>query len=98
MGAVVGGVAKAAGARVLWASEGRSESTGKRAKSAGLEDAGSIAKLVEQSDTILSVCPPESAVDVARAVAARTFNGLYVDGNAVSPGTAREIGRIVSEA
>jgi 3-hydroxyisobutyrate dehydrogenase-like beta-hydroxyacid dehydrogenase len=81
----------------LWASEGRSRSTGKRAENAGLEDAGSVARLVEQSDVVLSVCPPESAVDVARAVASRTFHGLYVDGNAVSPGTAREIGRIVSE-
>lgn len=41
------------------------------------------------------MAPPHAAVDVARAVAALRFTGLFVDANAVSPETAREIGRIV---
>src|SRR5262249_11958931 len=41
---------------------------------------------------LLSVCPPHAAIEVARATAG--FEGLYVDANAVSPDTAREIGSL----
>ncbi|MGH7354711.1 MAG: DUF1932 domain-containing protein [Candidatus Rokuibacteriota bacterium] len=98
MGAMVGASARADGARVLWASEGRGPATPRRADAAGLEDAGTLAELVRRSLVILSVCPPDAAVDVARTVAAARFRGLYVDGNAVSPQTAREIGSIVAKA
>ncbi len=64
----------------------------------GLEDGGTLAALVTASDVILSVCPPEAAADVARAVGALGFSGLYVDANAVSPATAREVGAIVEKA
>jgi len=94
MGSEVGASARAAGARVVWASEGRGGATRDRAAAAGLEDVGSLRALVAASDVILSVCPPDAALDVARAVAAIGFSGLYVDGNAVSPATAREIGRV----
>jgi len=47
---------------------------------------------------ILSVVPPHGAADLARAVAAFGFGGLYVDANAVAPATAREIGRVVEAA
>jgi len=46
----------------------------------------------------VSVCPPHAALDVARAVAARRFAGTYVDANAVSPATARNIGAVVGSA
>ena len=95
MGVTVGASARAGGSRVLWASEGRSAQTRERAAAAGLEDARTLASLVAASGVILSVCPPNSALDLARAVAAQGFSGVYVDGNAVSPGTAREIGRII---
>lgn len=95
MGVTVGASARANGSRVLWASEGRSTQTRERAAAAGLEDAKTLASLCAASGVILSVCPPHSALDLARAVAAQGFSGLYVDGNAVSPGTAREIGRII---
>jgi 3-hydroxyisobutyrate dehydrogenase-like beta-hydroxyacid dehydrogenase len=98
MGSVVAACAREAGARVLWTSEGRREDTRRRAAAAGLEDAGSLRELVAASDVILSVCPPEAALDVARQVAAAGFGRIYVDGNAVSPATAREIGRIVEGA
>jgi 3-hydroxyisobutyrate dehydrogenase-like beta-hydroxyacid dehydrogenase len=98
MGGVVGACAVAAGARVLWASEGRSPATRERAAGAGLEDAGSLAALVAASDVILSVCPPHAALDQAREVAARRFTGLFVDANAVAPATAREIGAVVEGA
>jgi 3-hydroxyisobutyrate dehydrogenase-like beta-hydroxyacid dehydrogenase len=82
----------------LWASEGRSAQTRERAAAVGLEDAETLASLCAASGVILSVCPPHSAVDLALHVAAQGFSGLYVDGNAVSPGTAREIGRIIERA
>ena len=98
MGVTVGASARAGGSRVLWASEGRSAQTRERAAAAGLEDAKTLESLVAASGVILSVCPPYSALDLARHVAAQGFSGVYVDGNAVSPGTAREIGRIIERA
>lgn len=95
MGSVVGACAVAGGARVLWASEGRSAGSRERATGAGLEDAGTVAALVAASDVILSVCPPHAALDLARDVAGRRFAGLFVDANAVAPATAREIGAVV---
>ena len=95
MGSVVGACAVAAGARVLWASEGRSAGSRERAAAAGLEDARTVAAVVAAGDVIVSVCPPHAAIDVARDVAGRRFAGLFVDANAVAPGTAREIGAIV---
>src|SRR5438876_7068114 len=97
MGSMVGAAVRSAGARVLWAGEGRSAATRKRASAAGLEDAGSVGSVVRASEVILSVCPPHAAVDVASQVAALRFAGTYVDGNAVSPATAREIGGNVEE-
>ncbi len=95
MGGAVAVSACAAGARVLWASEGRSDESRGRATRSGLHDVGTIAALVGQTGVVLSVCPPHAAVDVARAVAAHRFSGIYVDANAISPDTARVIGGIV---
>ncbi len=98
MGSAVGAAARANAVRVLWASEGRSRGTRERAAAAGLEDAKTLVALVAGSDVILSICPPHAAVEVARAVAAQRFRGIYVDANAVSPPTAREIGRLAEQA
>src|SRR5438132_1675617 len=97
MGSMVGASARASGLRVLWASEGRSPQTLERAAAAGLEDMKGLAAVVAASQVVLSVCPPHAAVDLARVVAAQAFSGIYVDGNAVSPQTGREIGRIVEK-
>jgi 3-hydroxyisobutyrate dehydrogenase-like beta-hydroxyacid dehydrogenase len=98
MGSVVGACARAGGARVLWASEGRSAPSRARAAADGLEDAGTLGALVARSAVILSVCPPHAAADVARAVAAQRFSGIYVDANAIAPATARNVGAIVERA
>ena len=98
MGAEVGACLRATGARVVWASAGRSQATARRAAAAGLEDLGSPATVVKASDVILSVCPPGSALDVARLVAAAEFPGLYVDANAIAPATARAVGEIVGSS
>ena len=95
MGTTVAASARANGLRVLWASEERSPKTRERAAAAGLEDAKTLASLVAASDVILSVCPPHSALDLARVVAAHGFSGIYVDANTVSPGTAGDIGRVI---
>lgn len=98
MGAIVGAAARAGGARVVWASEGRGDRSRDRAGAAGLQDVRTLAALVRDSDVVLSVCPPHAALDVAYAVAAERFEGLYVDANAVSPDTTREIGAVVRKA
>ncbi len=98
MGSVVGEIARAAGAQVLWASEGRSKASDARAEAAGLIDARALAALVSQSRVILSVCPPHAALGMARQVAAHHFTGVYLDANAVSPKTARAIGGLLEGA
>jgi 3-hydroxyisobutyrate dehydrogenase-like beta-hydroxyacid dehydrogenase len=90
MGAVVGENLLAAGHHVVWASAGRSSETRERAELAGLEDVGTVEEVARRSEVILSVCPPHAALEVARSVAG--FDGIYVDANAVSPATVREIG------
>ena len=96
MGAAVGNCLTSRGHTVLWASEGRSAATADRAKAAGLTDAGTVASVARDADMILSVCPPHAATDVAWAV--HGFRGLYVDANAISPGTAREVARMITDS
>ena len=93
MGAAVGQCLAGAGYRVLWAPEGRSAATRERAAAAGLEGCG-LAEITARSDVIVSVCPPASALDVARQVSG--FGGLYLDANAISPATAGEVAAIVT--
>jgi 3-hydroxyisobutyrate dehydrogenase-like beta-hydroxyacid dehydrogenase len=95
MGAAVGAVLRGPGARVLWASEGRSAETRSRAEAAGLEDVSSTAELAV-ADVVFSICPPHAALEVARSLG--PFEGLYVDANAVAPATAREVGEVVQVA
>jgi 3-hydroxyisobutyrate dehydrogenase-like beta-hydroxyacid dehydrogenase len=95
MGASVAAAARSSGARVLWASEGRSAATAERAAAAGLEDAGTLADLCRQAPIILSICPPDAAEELAETVMATGFAGIYVDGNAIAPERARRIaGRV----
>lgn len=91
-GAMGASLAAACGGARLWCGDGRSEATRARAGAAGLVEVGSLAALALDADVIVSVCPPGAATDVARAVAASGFAGIYVDVNAVSPATARSIG------
>ena len=92
MGAAVAGALRNRGETVLWASAGRSAATAERAQAAGLEDAGDIGELCRRCEVLLSICPPHAAVDVARA--ASGFTGVYVDANAIAPGTARTIAEL----
>jgi len=94
MGAAVGACLSQRGLTVLWASAGRSAATVARAAAAGLRDAGTAGEMAGRADVILSVCPPGAAVEVARSAAG--FRGIYVDANAVSPATTREVAEIVT--
>ena len=76
---------------VFWASEGRSDATKARARSAGINDCVSLPALVDTCDMVISVCPPAAARDVARSVSSLGFDGVYVDANAVAPATVRDI-------
>jgi 3-hydroxyisobutyrate dehydrogenase-like beta-hydroxyacid dehydrogenase len=95
MGAAVGAVLRGQGVRVVWASEGRSEETRRRAEGAGLEDVGSPAE-VARSDVIFSICPPHAALAVAGSLG--ELGGVYVDANAVSPETAAKVAAAVQAA
>lgn len=90
-GAMGAAVAAACRGRVLWASRGRSASTRARAAAAGLTEAADLDGIVGRADTVISVCPPHAAEEVAASVAAAGFDGLYVDANAVSVATAERI-------
>lgn len=96
MGAFIGSAIRGAGNRVVWASDGRSAATAARASD--FEDVENLAALVATADTIVSVCPPASALDVAETVAAHGFAGLYVDCNAVSPATVTSVAAALSAA
>jgi 3-hydroxyisobutyrate dehydrogenase-like beta-hydroxyacid dehydrogenase len=96
MGAAVGRCLARQGHTVLWAAEGRTPETAARAAAAGLTDAGTVAGITRRADVIFSICPPHAALDVAWAV--HGFGGTYVDANAISPGTAREVAQMISEA
>src|SRR4030095_16872312 len=80
MGALVG---SAVNGDVLWASEGRSEATRRRAES--FRDIGTVRELVAESEVVISLCPPAIAEDVAGEVAAEGLDGIYVEANAIAP-------------
>jgi len=94
MGSAVGRCLAGAGHKVLWAGTGRSPDTAARAQAAGLADAGQVAALAARAGVVLSICPPHAAVEVARQVAAAGFSGLYVDANAIAPGTAATVAAV----
>jgi len=97
MGIVVAASAQNSGNEVFWVSEGRSVATRERADRAALRDAGTLAKLCELCPVIVSVCPPEFAEETAEQVAQRSYQGTYVDANAIAPERAQRIARRLVE-
>ena len=83
------------GLRVITCLTGRSQRTRNLAKKVGLEIMPSLTALVEAADLILSIIPPEYAVEqaihVAAAMKAVDTYPDYVDCNAISPATAKKI-------
>ncbi|MET8677329.1 NAD(P)-binding domain-containing protein, partial [Streptomyces sp. NPDC004647] len=95
MGAAVAAQAKRTGAEVLWCPEGRSEASKERALRYGLTAVRDLSEMSQRCDVILSLCPPANAEEVATTVAAESFSGLYVDGNAISPARIARISAIM---
>lgn len=98
MGASVAAAAATGGARVFWSAAGRSAATRERAERAGLLECPDVQALCERCRVVLSVCPPEEALGLARTVSDLGFAGTYVDANAVSPATARKIAAVFDPA
>jgi 3-hydroxyisobutyrate dehydrogenase-like beta-hydroxyacid dehydrogenase len=102
MGQAVACTLKEIGLRVCTALDGRSDRTRALAREAGLHDCGSMRRLVEDSDIVLSILNPGAAVDTARAVAEAMQEcgrrPVFVDCNAISPRTMREIDAIIRGA
>ncbi|MEK6600339.1 MAG: DUF1932 domain-containing protein [Candidatus Binatota bacterium] len=91
------------GVEVLTYGKGRSEVTRKRAENAGVRFVPSLARLVSESDLVVCVVVPSAAKRVAAKVAKALIkverkNLLYLDANAISPMTAREIEQHLSPA
>lgn len=82
-----------AGCEVYWVSEGRRPQSRARAASAGLRDAGTVTRLCELCEVVLSVCPPEFAGAVALQTADAGFRGIFADLNALAPEHKVQLGR-----
>jgi 3-hydroxyisobutyrate dehydrogenase-like beta-hydroxyacid dehydrogenase len=102
MGAAVGAALRPAAGAVIWAAAGRSAATSKRAELADLVAVPDVAALARRADVIISVCPPHAARDVAEqvadALAGRAEQPVYVDANAVSPATVRDLAALLGPA
>jgi 3-hydroxyisobutyrate dehydrogenase-like beta-hydroxyacid dehydrogenase len=100
MGHGVGQALIAAGHEAITALDGRSERTRRLARRAGIRDAGALDDAVGAAGLVLSILPPDRALPQARAVAeAMRRTGarpVYVDCNAVSPMTAREVAEAIT--
>lgn len=95
MGAAVAAQARERGTEVLWCPEGRSAASKDRALRYGLTAVRDLEEMTRRCDVILSICPPANAEEVASSVAACSFAGIYVDGNAVSPASMARISSIM---
>lgn len=102
MGHSVGKVLVTNGMPVHTCLAGRSERSADLASAAGLTIHESLAEVVKQVDMFLSIVPPARATEVARqiadAVKSTGTSLVYLDCNAISPETTREVGRIVEAA
>jgi 3-hydroxyisobutyrate dehydrogenase-like beta-hydroxyacid dehydrogenase len=98
MGVSVAAAAINSGHKVYWVSEGRSEKTRERAEKYGLTSVSSLSELCSACEIILSVCPPHAAQDVALSVASTSFQGLYLDANAIAPKRSMTIGQLMEAA
>ena len=97
MGASIGAALRANNHAVGWVSQSRSDATRHRAAAADLTPAETLEGALANAESVISVCPPDAAVDVARSVRDAGFGGVYVDANAVSPATCRHLADIAGD-
>lgn len=93
MGAAIAAALVQNGHEVGWASHDRSVATRDRAEREGLKSYETLSELAANSEALLSICPPNAAVGLARKLSG--FKGMYIDANAISPASATEISRIM---
>jgi 3-hydroxyisobutyrate dehydrogenase-like beta-hydroxyacid dehydrogenase len=98
MGAAVAAQARRKGVRVVWCPSGRSQTTHKRARLAGLQAIDDLGRMLDAADVVLSICPPAAAQQVAARVAEHGYRGLYVEANATSPERCARIAERLAQA
>ena len=102
MGHAVGRVLADAGYDVVTCLAGRSERTRSLAETGGLRDLDSLDAVAAEASLVLSILPPAAALGLARDMAAVMGRSgarpVYVDCNAVSPATARDIAQVIEDA
>ena len=98
MGAAVGKRLVDNGLKVLTSLNGRSAETADRARAAGLVTASDAE--IAATDYILSILPPGDAVSLAErfvpALKASNAKPIYVDCNAINPGTVERVAAVIA--
>jgi putative dehydrogenase len=98
MGHAVGRALRHHGHRVITALEGRSDRSRQLAELAGIEDRGDVSTLTREADIILSILPSKAAAVFAGEAASAMATGqnapTFIDCNAVSPDSAKEIAQL----
>lgn len=105
MGEMGAGIAKrlvSRGARVRTSLAGRGKESARRAAEASVEIAADDRALIEGADFVLSIVPPAIACDLAQrltpVIQAVPNKPIYVDCNAISPQTVRNVAAILAPA
>src|ERR1700730_9229256 len=100
MGAAVGQRLRESGARVITTLRGRTPASIERVRRSGLETVDDDSNFVLESDLILSIVPPGQAVAVAEhyrpALKGTGRKAIFVECNAVSPATLRQIADLLA--
>jgi 3-hydroxyisobutyrate dehydrogenase-like beta-hydroxyacid dehydrogenase len=97
MGISIAASAINSGHQIYWMSHRRSDKTRARAEKHNLIEIVLLSRFCRTCETIISVCPPHAAENVAKSVMDAGFRGLYLDANAISPQHAIKIGHLLQE-
>ena len=76
--ASLGAALKGRSGQVIWAAQGRSDATTKRAELADLVPVRDVAELAARADVVVSICAPAAALEVAEQVAGYGRPAIYV--------------------
>jgi len=106
MGTGLGRLLRKHSVRMVTNLEGRSPRSQQLALTAGFEDLGSDKALLTTADTLISVLVPSASLAIAKRIAAcaktvehgQLRTESYVDANAVSPRTARQISSFFNDS
>lgn len=98
MGSALAALAVRNGWQACWVGEGRSAATRERALRHHLVELATLSEMSRRCCVIVSVCPPNAALEVARQVAALAYRGTYVDANAIAPAHARQAEATIAAA